>query len=206
MNWNGMTVFSKFTHIFIINLTIACASSMCGFLLKEGVYDSSGKVVHLLHKYLLGDVLGWIAGNGVWCWEVCWQVHSASTSMGDWGLERGRIELWCIYSRGVSQSCGELWSYIGTWEFVLSLKQGFLLPCVGQGSDAALSGAVIVSSQYSCNLGEGEPCFWKGVWLWIWVVPWHIYFSCPLRFWLWLTGGTVMSKSKHAYSVLLRSF
>lgn len=90
-----MTVFLKFTHIFIINLTVACASSMCVFLLKEGVYGSSGKIVHLFYQYLLGDVLGCIAGNGVWCWEVCWQALSININ-GGLGVKTGKGQNWTV--------------------------------------------------------------------------------------------------------------
>lgn len=115
-----MTLFLKFTHIFIINLTVGYASSMCVFLLKEGVYGSSGKIVHLFYQYLLGDVLGWIAGNGVWCWEVCWQAHSASTSMGGWkeaelNCDAVTVEVWAdpmmsCGARMALQSLSWVWS------------------------------------------------------------------------------------------------
>lgn len=58
-----MTIFLKFIQIFIINLTVGYALQTCFFLLKEGMYGSSGKIIHLFYQCFLGDVLGQAAGK-----------------------------------------------------------------------------------------------------------------------------------------------
>ena len=48
-----MTIFLKYTHTFIISLTIGF--KYVHFLFKEGVYGSSGKIIDLFYRYSVGD-------------------------------------------------------------------------------------------------------------------------------------------------------
>lgn len=141
---------------------------MCFFLLKEGVYRSSGKIIHLFYQYLLGDVLGWIAGKKslrFMCRRSAGE-HSQDQHLlwGLTGVGTGQRQKWSCASVTIEVWTDSWWALELEWPCrgVLSLSRAFaVLGWPEQWCD--LEWWSYSQQPVLWKLGEGEPWFWRGV-------------------------------------------
>lgn len=166
------------------------------------MYGSSGRIIHSFYMYLLGGVLGQVAGkqSEIYAQEENW--WAPLWDWREWGPKE-EAEVWGSYNRGVNP-----WALQLGWpsRVVLSFGQGGWALAVLHSCSLEWCSYEKSAASAHGSWEEGSHHSGKESWLEHLAVPHRTHWSCPLRFWPPSRHWRYCVEQEQTCSVLLRSW